>query len=78
VVVLVLLLGAGGPSAAPKAAPPTKATRSPAIKAAVSGPPSTMRRLVRAGRITGDISPKSVVASGTGLVFAQNMIYRHL
>ena len=28
-------------------------------------------------RITGDISPKSVDATGTGLVFAQNMMYRH-
>jgi len=27
--------------------------------------------------ITGEISPKSVVASGTGLFFAQNMMYRH-
>jgi YVTN family beta-propeller protein len=27
--------------------------------------------------VTGDISPKSVVASGHGLVFAQNMMYRH-
>jgi YVTN family beta-propeller protein len=27
--------------------------------------------------VTGDISPKSVVASGRGLVFAQNMMYRH-
>lgn len=27
--------------------------------------------------ITGDISPKSVVASGDGLFFAQNMMYRH-
>jgi YVTN family beta-propeller protein len=27
--------------------------------------------------IGGDISPKSVTATGTGLVFAQNMMYRH-
>ena len=27
--------------------------------------------------VTGDISPKSVVASGRGQVFAQNMMYRH-
>ncbi len=27
--------------------------------------------------VTGDISPKSVVASGRGLVFAQNMMYKH-
>jgi YVTN family beta-propeller protein len=28
-------------------------------------------------RVWGDISPKSVDATGTGLVFAQNMMYRH-
>ncbi len=28
-------------------------------------------------RISGDFVPKSVVASGTGLYFAQNMMYRH-
>jgi YVTN family beta-propeller protein len=28
-------------------------------------------------RITGDISPKSVTASGAGFVFAQNMMYTH-
>lgn len=27
--------------------------------------------------VTGDITPKSVVASGRGLVFAQNMMYKH-
>ena len=37
-------------------------------------PPATMS-LTRT--VTGDISPKSVVASGRGLVFAQNMMYRH-
>jgi YVTN family beta-propeller protein len=35
------------------------------------------RRLVEVRRIRGDISPKSVTATGTGLVFAQNMMYRH-
>jgi YVTN family beta-propeller protein len=41
-----------------------------------SGPSSRLRlRLV--GRIVGRISPKSVVASDTGLFFAQNMMYRH-
>jgi YVTN family beta-propeller protein len=33
--------------------------------------------LVPAGSIGGNISPKSVVATGGGLVFAQNMIYSH-
>ena len=33
--------------------------------------------MVRRERITGDISPKSVVASPSGLVVAQNMMYTH-
>lgn len=40
-------------------------------------PVSTGGVLRRINTITGDISPKSVVASGTGVVFAQNMMYRH-
>lgn len=40
-------------------------------------PPSHRRRLRLKSVITGAISPKSVVASGTGLFFAQNMMYRH-
>jgi YVTN family beta-propeller protein len=39
--------------------------------------PSSDGTLVAAGSIGGTISPKSVVATGTGLVFAQNMIYSH-
>ena len=33
--------------------------------------------MVRRQRITGDISPKSVVASKHGIVFAENMMYTH-
>jgi YVTN family beta-propeller protein len=40
-------------------------------------PPAIDRPLVLAKTITGEISPKSVDATGTGLVFAQNMMYRH-
>jgi YVTN family beta-propeller protein len=40
-------------------------------------PPSPKRRLTLVRTIHGDITPKSVVASGSGLVFAQNMMYRH-
>ena len=40
-----------------------------------SGPPSAELRLKLVKTIDGDISPKSVAASGTGLVFAQNMMY---
>lgn len=39
--------------------------------------PSDEGRLELSEVITGEISPKSVVASGTGLFFAQNMMYRH-
>ena len=41
------------------------------------GPPSAERRLEQATTIGGDIAPKSVVVSPTGVAFAQNMMYRH-
>jgi YVTN family beta-propeller protein len=41
------------------------------------GPPSDERTLEHVTTIYGDISPKSVVASDTGVFFAQNMMYRH-
>ena len=44
---------------------------------AVLEPPSAERTLTRVERITGGLTPKSVVASGDGLVVAQNMIYTH-
>ena len=68
--------------AAPDAAE-TTTTTSPALLAlattatTVPGPPpgSAPLRLLRV--IGGPISPKSVDATDTGLVFAQNMMYRH-
>ncbi len=39
--------------------------------------PAIGRRLRLVSTVTGAISPKSVDATGTGLVFAQNMMYRH-
>jgi YVTN family beta-propeller protein len=39
--------------------------------------PSSAGALNLTRTVTGDISPKSVVASGRGQVFAQNMMYRH-
>ncbi|HEY3142346.1 MAG TPA: YncE family protein [Acidimicrobiales bacterium] len=39
--------------------------------------PMTQKTLQLARTVGGPISPKSVVASGTGLVLAQNMIYNH-
>lgn len=41
------------------------------------GPPSDRRKLRRVTRITGALTPKSVVASAKGMVVAQNMIYTH-
>ena len=43
----------------------------------VAGPPSTELRLELIDTITGNLSPKSVVSSQTGLFFVQNMMYRH-
>lgn len=40
-------------------------------------PPSSAGTLRQVGVVGRDISPKSVTASGTGLVFAQNMMYSH-
>jgi YVTN family beta-propeller protein len=41
------------------------------------GKPSSRTTLVLHETLGGEISPKSVVSSGTGLIFAQNMMYRH-
>jgi YVTN family beta-propeller protein len=38
---------------------------------------SDQTKMVLVGTITGDISPKSVRSSGTGLISAHNMMYRH-
>ena len=52
-------------------------TTAPPFSRVPPGPPSDERRLTLINTIGGDISPKSVDASDTGLVFAQNMMYRH-
>src|SRR3954468_7393540 len=44
---------------------------------APSGPPTPDRTMSLVRTISGDISPKSVVASGRGQVFAENMMYKH-
>jgi YVTN family beta-propeller protein len=90
--VLALVAGAGGlvaweAQAAPRAARPIVHTGrvSTSVPGADTTPstaapdaiPSSSRTLQLASTITGDISPKSVAASGTGLVFAQNMMYKH-
>jgi YVTN family beta-propeller protein len=57
--------------------PPT--TTAPTTTPATTAPlhPSDTTALALRETITGDISPKSVVASGHGLVSAQNMMYTH-
>jgi YVTN family beta-propeller protein len=40
-------------------------------------PPAESLRLTKVRTVSGDISPKSVVASGHGVVTAQNMMYTH-
>src|SRR6478752_3000063 len=77
-------------SSSPKAKKSKKAEASPSATASagasvtpqaavttMTGKASDQRKLKLARSIGGAISPKSVVASRTGLVFAQNMMYRH-
>ena len=66
------------PDDAPTTAP--SASRSPSAPPSpteAARPPSSDGRLEQVETIGGDISPKSVTATGTGLVFAQNMMYTH-
>ena len=60
----------------PTTAPPTPTvpTTAPII---VLRWPADQKALEPVATITGQLSPKSVVASGTGLYFAQNMMYWH-
>jgi len=75
--------GGGSPHAAAK--PGTSARPEPFVPqtpsplaTAWSGPPSSELRLKLRDTISSaSISPKSVVSTGTGYVFAQNMMYRH-
>jgi YVTN family beta-propeller protein len=67
---------AGSEPASSHSAPTSTATSS-TTTSTVPGEPAVDRPLQLVKTITGDISPKSVVATDTGLVFAQNMMYRH-
>jgi DNA-binding beta-propeller fold protein YncE len=55
----------------------TTTTTVPPFQRVPAGAPSDQRHLTLIDTIGGPISPKSVDASDTGLVFAQNMMYRH-
>jgi YVTN family beta-propeller protein len=84
---LVGFLSSGTAEAA--APTPTHATKPAAAKPGIPVPrpspveaqgapgPSARTAMVRVLRLTGDLTPKSVVASKHGLVFAQNMMYKH-
>ncbi len=53
---------------------PTSTTLAPTSTTVVSSDELVLSRI---GDLTGDLASKSVVASGQGLFFAQNMMYRH-
>ena len=87
---IVFGLNARGSGTEPRAqpgsssAPTSTAHRAPSISSASSTTTSTApaqpavdRPLTLVKTVTGDISPKSVVSTDSGLVFAQNMMYRH-
>jgi YVTN family beta-propeller protein len=69
------------PSTATATAPPSTVAPSTATTATttttIPHDPADDFVLTRVATINGAISPKSVDATGTGLVFAQNMMYRH-
>ena len=55
----------------------TTTTTTPLNQIVPPGPKASSRRLSLYKEISGYISPKSVTSTNTGLVFAQNMMYRH-
>ena len=63
-------------AASPRASTVPAPTPSPAEPQGEPGP-SAETALVRVLRLSGGLTPKSVVASEQGLVFAQNMMYKH-
>jgi YVTN family beta-propeller protein len=64
------------PAATPTPTPtPTASTLPP--RPASAGLRLVEHRTITASAETGPLSPKSIVASGTGVVYAQNMIYSH-
>ena len=80
-VALFVTVGPGGSKRAASmtkvTAPPTTTTTTSPFHHIPAGPPTDQRTMSRLTTIGGPISPKSVDASDNGLVFAQNMMYRH-
>jgi YVTN family beta-propeller protein len=62
--------------AAPTVPPTTPPTTLPPPPSS-AGRRLTLLKTITANEATGPLSPKSIVASGTGVVYAQNMIYSH-
>ena len=84
VATMIVLAAAHGSGRSVKTSVTTKPTVAPTTTSTTSpfhhippGPPTDQRTMSLMTTIGGPISPKSVVASDTGLVFAQNMMYRH-
>jgi len=74
--------GAGSPSSSARSDSATASgnagpTASPSPTAWTGPPSSSLKLKLRKTIASPDISPKSVVSTGTGYVFAQNMMYRH-
>jgi YVTN family beta-propeller protein len=67
----------GGSAPTSTQAPPPSASTSSTTTSTVPAQPAVDRPLTLVKTVTGEISPKSVVATESGLVFAQNMMYRH-
>jgi YVTN family beta-propeller protein len=57
--------------------PSGKPSPSPGATAWAGPPSSSLKLKLRGTIVDSDISPKSVVSTGTGYVFAQNMMYKH-
>ncbi|SDP34931.1 40-residue YVTN family beta-propeller repeat-containing protein [Pedococcus dokdonensis] len=80
-----VLSGGSAEAAAPRPTPVKAAVSRPGIPVPKPSPvepqgdpgPSAKTAMVRVLRLTGGLTPKSVVASKQGLVFAQNMMYTH-
>jgi YVTN family beta-propeller protein len=67
----------GGTPTSPAAATDPTPSASPSANPVKWAVPSERRRFSKSDRITGALTPKSVDASATGFVVAQNMIYTH-
>jgi YVTN family beta-propeller protein len=73
----VLVRGANPTTVVTAPPAPTTTVRPTTTTTTIPHDPARSFVLTQVRTIGGPISPKSVTASGTGLVFAQNMMYRH-